>query len=715
MENSDDNSDEENEWTTGFTDVTLEPHPAAVHGKHNPQPTPTHRVILHLDLDCFYAQVEMLRNPALRSVPLGIQQKYMIVTCNYVAREQGVTKLMSVVEAQQRCPQLVLLRGEDLTQYRDMSYRVTELLTSYCPLVERLGFDENYVDVTEMVERRLTQTNCFSFQGHIYNRSVAGTNAGDHQRLALGSHIAAELRAAMDSTLGLTGCAGVATSKLLAKLVSGTFKPNQQTILLPEDVDDIMRQLGGLRRVPGVGHQTSKRLQALGLVSVQDLQLCPLADLVKEFGAPTAQRLKNLSLGIDTSPVTPTGAPQSLSDEDSFKKISTAKEVLEKTQDLLNSLVERLVFLNKDGRQPQTFRLTIRRYSADNKWFSRESRQCPVPHHIGQKIISGSSDAPAHLVTMAMKLFHKMVEGSAAFHLTLLNVCFTNLPPRVPTATGKGAITSFFTHGTSPRNSVIMSQTQEQLSGGPGHVCGSEDVERSAQSVMTQHHFLMTTPAESTSGSETDQHALAATKSVVSSVTRGRQGVTCSTQAQAEHDSTSGGGPLFEFRLPPNVDPEVFRELPEDIQRELLSPAFPRAPPASCASVSGDVPARRPLCFGSDKYPAPHPPASQLPSGSPSDSHQLPGRGDSPADVRSCGGRQAPSSGHGVPGDVDPTVFSELPPDVQRELMAAWRQQKPVSKVPSSVKPERKPFGKDKKAAAKGGQQNNLYKYFKPG
>ena len=80
---------------------------------------------------------------------------------------------------------------------------------------------------------------------------VAGTNAGDHQRLALGSHIAAELRAAMDSTLGLTGCAGVATNKLLAKLVSGTFKPNQQTTLLPEDVDDIMGQLGGLRRVPG--------------------------------------------------------------------------------------------------------------------------------------------------------------------------------------------------------------------------------------------------------------------------------------------------------------------------------------------------------------------------------------------------------------------------------------------------------------------------------
>ncbi|CAL8344554.1 unnamed protein product [Lota lota] len=445
MENSDDNNDEdETEWKTSFTDFTV-----------GPNPTSPHRVILHFDLDCFYAQVEMIRNPALRNVPLGIQQKYIVVTCNYVAREQGVTKLMSVVDAQEKCPQLVLVKGEDLTHYRDMSYKVTELLMSYCHLVERLGFDENYVDVTEMVEKRLTH--CSSFEGHVYNRSGVETNTGDHWRLAVGSHIAAELRTVICSTLGLTGCAGVATNKLLAKLVSGTFKPNQQTTLLPQDVDHIMGHLGSLRRLPGVGHQTSKRLQALGLVTVQDLQLFPLADLVKEFGAHTGQRLKNLSLGVDDSPVVPTGAPQSLSDEDSFKKISTTREVVEKTQDLLTILVERM---QKDGRQPHTFRLTLRRYSADNKWFSRESRQCPIPNHIGQKVVSGSTDATAHLVTMAMKLFNKMVDGSAAFHLTLLNVCFTNLPPaRGTVASGKGAITSFFTLGSSPRNSPIPSQT----------------------------------------------------------------------------------------------------------------------------------------------------------------------------------------------------------------------------------------------------------------
>lgn len=118
-------------------------------------PTPAHRVILHFDLDCFYAQVEMIRNPALRQVPLGkliyynrffmagdvfllkaqnafvflissgIQQKYIIVTCNYVARGLGVTKMMSVTNAKEKCPQLVLVKGEDLTHYREMSYKVT--------------------------------------------------------------------------------------------------------------------------------------------------------------------------------------------------------------------------------------------------------------------------------------------------------------------------------------------------------------------------------------------------------------------------------------------------------------------------------------------------------------------------------------------------------------------------------------------------------------
>lgn len=85
--------------------------------------------------------------------------------------------------------------------------------------------------------------------------SGADVEASDHPSLALGSHIAAELREAIHSKLGLTGCAGIATNKLLAKLVSGSYKPNQQTTLLPENVSDIMGCLSSLRKVPGVDVQ----------------------------------------------------------------------------------------------------------------------------------------------------------------------------------------------------------------------------------------------------------------------------------------------------------------------------------------------------------------------------------------------------------------------------------------------------------------------------
>ena len=76
------------------------------------------RVVVHIDVDAFYAQVEELRNPALREQPLAVTQKYIVVTSNYPARARGVTKLMAITDARARCPELVCVCGEDLTPYR---------------------------------------------------------------------------------------------------------------------------------------------------------------------------------------------------------------------------------------------------------------------------------------------------------------------------------------------------------------------------------------------------------------------------------------------------------------------------------------------------------------------------------------------------------------------------------------------------------------------
>ncbi|XP_032371403.1 DNA polymerase iota isoform X2 [Etheostoma spectabile] len=662
----------------------------------------------------------MIRNPALREVPLGIQQKYIIVTCNYVARDQGVTKLMSVTDAKERCPQLVLVKGEDLTHYREMSYKLTELLMSYCPLVERLGFDENFVDITHMVERRLAQTpesNNLSFKGHIYNHSSADVKPSDHPRLALGSHIAAELREVIHSKLGLTGCAGISTNKLLAKLVSGTFKPNQQTTLLPENISDIMGCLSSVRKVPGVGHQTAKRLQALGLVSVKDLQLFPLNDLMREFGVPTAQRLKNLALGVDDSPVVPSGAPQSLSDEDSFKKMSSTTDVLEKIQELLRSLVERM---HKDGRQPQTFRLTIRRYSATNKWFSRESRQCPIPNHIGQKISSDSSDdTVVQLASLAMKLFHKMVDSSAAFHLTLINVCFSNLQSKGAAVSGKGSIKSFFTHSTSDRKTQIFSSQRQDDSSQSGDT-NCMDHQFSTPCLITEPTSQKTVTTKSPHSSEAALHGFKRKRSPVVAVKDSPLQRVSGSTARSDPGETN-----IAHRLPPNVDPEVFWLLPEEIQKELLSPAYADPLPGTSSSSSAvDAPyitkSKSPQSFTDSQTIKDIKEAAEnlVPSNRPTavNPHRPEGTYVFPGENVMEEGRPSfpQSSDCEFPGNVDPKVFSELPLDVQRELMSEWKQQKPILKTASSRKPGRSLMTKDRKAAGKSSHANSLFKYFKP-
>ena len=86
------------------------------------------RVILHFDIDCFYAQVEMIKDPSLASKPLGIQQKNIVVTCNYIAREKGVGKCTWIPDAMKACPELVLVNGEDLADYRRWSQQIFDLI-----------------------------------------------------------------------------------------------------------------------------------------------------------------------------------------------------------------------------------------------------------------------------------------------------------------------------------------------------------------------------------------------------------------------------------------------------------------------------------------------------------------------------------------------------------------------------------------------------------
>lgn len=620
---------------------------------------------------------------------------------------------MGVKEALEKCPDLVLVKGEDLTHYRDISYKVTELLMSYCPLVERLGFDENFVDVSEMVETRMKNTSIsdLSFVGHVYGHEASAMEVGDHSRLAVGSAIAAELREALRSRLGLTSCAGVATSKLLAKLVSGTFKPNQQTTLLPQSSAELMSSLSGPCKVPGIGYRTVEKLKVLGVVSVRDLQLFPLRELIREFGEVNGRRIQNLACGVDLSNVTPAGPPQSLSDEDSFKKISTVREVESKVTELLNSLCERMC---KDGRLPQTVRLTLRRASAPSRWFSRESRQCPIPKHTAQKIITGCREAVPQLLSIVMKLFHRLVNAGEPFHLTLLNVCFSNLQTK---SSGRNAISSFFTHTTTSAAHTHVQETGAELSVCEGSssitqanpACGTRDTESTKELLKCQ--------TSSSASSSFFQNALL--QSITSKPS------TSSTQPLPEH-SGSGRSSNLETqkcpKLPPHIDPDVFQALPEHIQMELMASfqtgdALPEdsmeTPSPVPAPDRAEHPEQQTQAHINQKQTSQH---SQI---NLNQSHQMEHSDFNvlqPQNHNLCdsSSTEGASSLLDVPPNVDPLVFSQLPSDMQNELLAEWKQRKPTLKISSSKPATKQSASRDRRPAARASQNNSLLKYFKP-
>lgn len=256
------------------------------------------RIILHFDLDCFYAQVYENKTPSLKSLPLGIRQKSLLATCNYPARRLGVKKLMSISSALAICPDLVIVDGEDLTPFRDVSKRLYSLLRSYPwnDKVERLGLDEVWMDVTDLIEYNVKLLNrndlecswfCLDredpergfgfdargFEGSVYGDDhdhfgVKGGNDAEvgllRTKLLIASHLAFHLRMKIEEE-GYTTACGISTNKLLAKLVGNVNKPRNQTTLLsfgPEGEKTVRRFMGShqLRKVPGIGGKTASIL-----------------------------------------------------------------------------------------------------------------------------------------------------------------------------------------------------------------------------------------------------------------------------------------------------------------------------------------------------------------------------------------------------------------------------------------------------------------------
>lgn len=287
------------------------------------------RKIIHLDMDCFFAAVEMRDNPSLQHIPLAIggnrHERGVIATCNYPARAFGVRSAMSTHEALKRCPQLTLVRG-NMERYKTVSRQIQAIFLRYTELVEPLSLDEAYLDVSD----------CSLFHGSA-------------------TLIAEDIRRTVFRETGLTVSAGVAPNKFLAKIASDENKPNGLFVLSPDKIADFIATLP-LRRIPGVGQKTAEKLAKLGLTHCHDIVAYDqepttqmLALLLKHFGS-LANTLIKRSQGIDERPVQQSRERKSIGVEQTLPKdLEQLEQVKNELLKLLPTLEQRLSQSGKAG------------------------------------------------------------------------------------------------------------------------------------------------------------------------------------------------------------------------------------------------------------------------------------------------------------------------------------------------------------------------------
>ena len=247
------------------------------------------RKIIHIDMDAFYASVELRERPELHHLPVVIAAHHpraVVVAASYPAREFGLRSAMSMTQARKLCPQAIVIEP-DFAKYRQVSAEIHQILQSYSKIIEPLSLDEAYLDVTENL-----------------------------QQIPSATEVAMRIRADIFQNTGLTASAGVAPNKFLAKIASDWHKPNGICVIKPSQVQRFIWDLP-LKKIPGVGKVTQEKLKNLNLNTLGDLQQVEETVLIQHFGK-YGQRLFLYAQGIDERPVEAERERQQISKEITF-------------------------------------------------------------------------------------------------------------------------------------------------------------------------------------------------------------------------------------------------------------------------------------------------------------------------------------------------------------------------------------------------------------
>lgn len=342
------------------------------------------RIILHIDMDAFFAAVEQLDHPEYRGKPVivgadpkGGAGRGVVSTCSYEARKFGIHSAMPISQAYKRCPDGIYLRGR-MKRYQEMSRQIMQIMYNFSPAVEPLSIDEAFIDIT----------GCIKLFGA--------------PRI-----IGAKLKEAIKNQTKLTASVGIAPNKFIAKIASDLQKPDGLVIVEENQVQGFLRPLP-ISKMWGVGKKTEPIMLKLGIQTIGDLADYSQSKLVKYLGKAGLQ-FWNLANGIDNRTVIPYTDAKSLSHEVTFSKDTDDVDKLRQTLFYLSNEVSQ--GLRKDKLKGKTITLKIRLSD-----FSTFTRSKSFTHYL---------NASNEIYDVAMQLFSLF--NRMGKKVRLLGVAVSNL------------------------------------------------------------------------------------------------------------------------------------------------------------------------------------------------------------------------------------------------------------------------------------------------
>jgi DNA polymerase-4 len=330
------------------------------------------RWIAHVDMDAFFVSAELLRRPELRGKPVVVatgtdpRARGVVMAASYEARRFGVHSAVPLAVAHRRCPQAVLI-PRDMAYYSELSRKVMAMLERYSDLIEVMGLDEAYLDLSDSGAPR-----------------------------ACGRRIKHEVR----QELGLTCSVGLAPNKLLAKIASDLDKPDGFRVL---PADELLAAVGDrpASLIPGVGPKTAGRLARLGLSTVADLARADAGVLERALGPRLGAALRARANGVDDRPLATSHERKSESRETTYATDVDDQQVLEET---LDRLVENLCRgLEKGGFRGRTISLKIRlkpfRTFTRSRTIAEHTRSREIVSQVAHDLLDAfERDAPVRLL-----------------------------------------------------------------------------------------------------------------------------------------------------------------------------------------------------------------------------------------------------------------------------------------------------------------------------